>query len=278
MQKIAIQGIETSFHDVAAKKYFGDDIELDECMSFTDLCESLQADHSNFAVMAIENSIAGSLLQNYGLLQEYNFHIIGEVYLRIEMNLMALPGQKLEDITTVQSHPIAIRQCSKYLQRLKKTTLLEKEDTAACAKEIAEKNIKGFAAVANIAAAKKFGLNVLAKNIETNTNNFTRFVVLGKIPDESSSNNKATLMFSLNHEQGSLATVLNHFAKHQVNLTKIQSVPIVGLPYKYNFHVDVEWKDYKNFLSAKIDIVSVTDNFEVLGEYKHGDFDSVKNV
>jgi prephenate dehydratase len=278
MQKIAIQGIETSFHDVAAKKHFGNDIKLDECMSFTDLCESLHTDNSKYAVMAIENSIAGSLLQNYGLLQDYNFHIIGEVYLRIEMNLMALPGQKLEDITTIQSHPIAIRQCSKYLQQLKNTTLLEKEDTAACAQEIAKKNMKGFAAVANIAAAKKFGLNVLAENIETNTNNFTRFVVLGKSPTESTSNNKATLMFSLNHEQGSLAAVLNLFALHNVNLTKIQSVPIIGHPYKYNFHVDVEWKDYQEYLTAKVNVVSITENFQVLGEYKHGDFEAVKNA
>ncbi|MFT6716434.1 MAG: prephenate dehydratase [Saprospiraceae bacterium] len=278
MPKIAIQGIETSFHDVAAKKYFGEHIELDECMSFTKLCESLKSNGSDFAVMAIENSIAGSLLQNYGLLQEYNFHIIGEVFLRIEMNLMSLPGQKLDDIKTVQSHPIAIRQCSKYLQRLTGATLLEKEDTAACAQEIAEKQLEGFAAVANIAAAAKFGLNVLAKNIETNKNNFTRFVVLGKSANENKKNNKATLMFSLNHEQGSLAAVLNLFTEHKINLTKIQSVPIVGLPYKYNFHVDIEWSAYDNFQSIKKSIVSLTENFQVLGEYTHGDFDSIKNT
>ena len=278
MQKIATQGIETSFHDVAAKKHFGENIMLDECMSFTELCESLHTNKSDFAVMAIENSIAGSLLQNYGLLQEYNFYIIGEVYLRIEMNLMALPDQQLNDIKTVQSHPIAIRQCSKYLQQLKGATLLEKEDTAACAQEIVEKKLTGYAAVANIAAAKKFGLNVLASNIETNKNNFTRFVVLGKESAESLKNNKASLMFSLNHQEGSLATVLNLFTKHFINLTKIQSVPIVGLPYKYNFHVDVEWNEYQNFQSAKKDIQEITENFQILGEYMHGDFDAIKNT
>jgi len=277
MLKIAIQGIETSFHDVAAKKHFGNDIKLDECMSFTDLCESLENDRCDYAVMAIENSIAGSLLQNYGLLQEYNFKIIGEVYLRIEMAMMALPGQQISDIKTVQSHPIAIRQCSKYLNALKNTTLLEKEDTAACAQEISKKKLIGYAAVANIAAAEKFGLKVLASNIETNKNNFTRFVVLGKAAAQSSANKKASLMFSLDHEQGSLAGVLNLFVEHQINLTKIQSVPIVGSPYKYNFHVDVEWTDYNSFQLAKKNIVSITENFLVLGEYTHGDFDSIKN-
>jgi prephenate dehydratase len=277
MLKIAIQGIETSFHDVAAKKYFGNEIILDECMSFTDLCESLENDRSDYAVMAIENSIAGSLLQNYGLLQEYNFNIIGEVYLRIEMALMALPGEQVSNIKTVQSHPIAIRQCSKYLNALENTTLLEKEDTAACAQEISEKRLIGYAAVANVAAAKKFGLNVLANNIETNKNNFTRFVVLGKCSTENSTNNKASLMFSLNHEQGSLAGVLNLFVDYKINLTKIQSVPIVGSPYKYNFHVDVEWNDYTSFQFAKKNIISITENFLVLGEYTHGDFDSIKN-
>ena len=137
--------------------------------------------------------------------------------------------------------------------------------------------MKGYAAVANIAAATKFGLEVLAKNIETNKNNFTRFVVLGKSATLNPSNNKATLMFSLDHEQGSLASVLNLFAKHRINLTKIQSVPIVGLPYKYNFHVDVEWKDYQDFLSAKTEILLITENFQVIGEYAHGDFDAVKD-
>lgn len=278
MRKIAIQGIETSFHDVAAKKYFGTDISLDECMSFTELCESLHTDKTDFAVMAIENSIAGSLLQNYGLLQDYHFQIIGEVYLRIEMNLMALPGQKISEIKTVQSHPIAIRQCSKYLHSLNNAKLIEKEDTAACAEEIAEHKLQGVAAVANIEAAKKFGLDILASNIETNKNNFTRFVILGKNLDQSDQNNKATLMFSLSHEKGSLANVLNSFAAQNINLTKIQSVPIVGLPYKYNFHVDITWEKYSDFTQAKTELKKMTENLVVLGEYERGDFESVKNT
>jgi prephenate dehydratase len=278
MLKIAIQGIETSFHEVAAKKYFGENITSDECWTFTELCESLNSGKSDFAVMAIENSIAGSLLQNYGLLQDYHFYILGEVFLRIEMNLMALPGTKLEEISVVQSHPIAIRQCMQFLQNLPNIKILEKEDTAACAKEIAELNLKGYAAIANKAAAPRFGLEILASNIETNKNNFTRFMVLGKKPLESDKNNKATLFFNLPHDPGSLAKVLNLFAEHNINLTKIQSVPIVGLPYKYNFHVDIEWQNYSDYQKAKKAILPFIVNLSILGEYQKGDFDSIRNI
>ena len=278
MLKIAIQGIATSFHEVAAKKHFGNDITTDECWTFTELCESLNSGKSDFAIMAIENSIAGSLLQNYGLLQDYNFYIIGEVFLRIELNFMALPGTKLNELTVVQSHPIAIRQCTKYLNDLPNIKILEKEDTAGCAKEISDLNLKGYAAIANKAAAPKFGLEILASNIETNKNNFTRFVVLGKKPNENSNNNKATLFFNLPHDPGSLAKILNIFAEHNINLTKIQSVPIVGLPYKYNFHVDIEWKNYQDYQNAKKAILPFIVNLSILGEYEHGDFNSIKNI
>ncbi len=269
MLKIAIQGIETSFHEVAAKKHFGENITTHNCWTFTELCESLANDKSDFAVMAIENSIAGSLLQNYGLLQDYNFSIIGEVYLRIEMNLMALPGQSINDISTVQSHPIALRQCSKYLNSLSNTKLIEREDTAGSAKEIAANNLKGYAAVANIAAAKRFGLDVLKTNIETNKNNFTRFVILSKKPVSSENNNKATVFLSLPHDPGSLAKVLTIFSSNNINLTKIQSVPIVGKPYNYNFHLDIIWDNYKDFTSVKNAVSKLTTSFFVLGEYKH---------
>lgn len=278
MLKIAIQGIETSFHEVAAKKHFGENITSDECWTFNELCESLNNGKSDFAVMAIENSIAGSLLQNYGLLQDYNFFIIGEIFLRIEMNLMALPGTKLEEISVVQSHPIAIRQCMNYLQKLPNIKILEKEDTAACAKEIAELNLKGYAAIANKAAAPRFGLEILASNIETNKNNFTRFMVLGKKGLADEKNNKATLFFNLPHDPGSLAKVLNVFAANNINLTKIQSVPIIGKPYKYNFHVDVEWDQYNDYQKAKKDMLPLVVNLSILGEYQKGDFESIKNM
>lgn len=278
MLNIAIQGIETSFHEVAAKKFFGQEITTDKCWTFTELCESLKKGKSDFAVMAIENSIAGSLLQNYGLLQEYDFHIIGEVYLRIEMQLMALPGQSLSDITTVQSHPIAIRQCSQYLNGLGAVKIYEKEDTAACAKEIAEQQLMNYAAVANKAAAELFGLKILAENIETNKNNFTRFVVLGKKAVKKQENNKATIFFNLKHDPGSLAKVLGVFAQNNINLSKIQSVPIVGKPYKYNFHIDIAWNNYNNYLEASKQVIEIAEEYSTLGEYQQGDFDQIKNL
>lgn len=277
MLKIAIQGIETSFHEVAAKKFFGENITSDECMTFTDLCESLEKGRSDYAVMAIENAIAGSLLQNYGLLQDYHFYIIGEVYLRIEMNLMALPGTQLGDLVVVQSHPIAIRQCTQYLLQLPNAKLVEKEDTALCAKEIAEQKLVGYAAIANKAAAPRFGLEILASGIETNKNNFTRFVVLSKTKIESEKNNKATLFFNLPHDPGSLAKVLNILAEYDINLTKIQSVPIVGRPYKYNFHLDITWKDYSKYQNAKEAMLPFVLNLSILGEYVQGDFEAIKN-
>lgn len=270
-KKIAIQGIEASFHEVAAYKYFGNEIETVQCLSFQDLCDSLKNGTSDYAVMAIENSIAGSLLQNYGLLQEFNFKIIGEVYLRIVMNLMALPGTKLEDIKIAQSHPIAIRQSSHFLNALPGVHLEEKEDTALCAKEIAEKKLKNVAAVASAAAAEAFGLEILAESIETNKKNFTRFLILSRENEESEINNKATLFFQLPHDPGALAKILNILAAYSINLTKIQSVPIVGKPYEYNFHVDMEWEVYSNFKKALKKIEDIAVNLQILGLYEKGE-------
>lgn len=269
-KKIAIQGIESSFHEEAAYKYFGKEIETVKCLSFQDLCESLKSGESDFAVMAIENSIAGSLLQNYTLLQEYNFSILGEVYLRIKMNLMALPGTKLGDLNVAQSHPIAIRQCSQFLKGLDNVLLEEKEDTAICAKHIAENKTEGVAAVASESAAEIFGLEILAKGIETNKKNFTRFLILSNEPELSESDTKATLFFQLPHDPGALAKILNILAAYSINLTKIQSVPIVGMPYEYNFHVDMEWELYSSFKKALTVIEGIAVNLQILGEYKKG--------
>ena len=269
-KKIAIQGIESSFHEEAAYKYFGKDIETVKCLSFQDLCESLKNGESDFAIMAIENSIAGSLLQNYTLLQEYSFNIIGEIFIRIKMNLMALPGTKIEDIKVAQSHPIAIRQCSRFLTGLKGVLLEEKEDTAICAKNIAKHKLANVAAVASASAAEIFGLEILAKSIETNKKNFTRFIILSKTPEKDELRNKATLFFQLPHDPGALAKILNILAAYSINLTKIQSVPIVGKPYEYNFHVDMIWESYTNFQKAITTIEGIAVNLEILGEYKKG--------
>jgi prephenate dehydratase len=267
--KVAIQGIAASFHEVAALTYFKDQaIETVECLSFHQLCESLKNGSSDYAVMAIENSIAGSILQNYFLLQEYHFTIIGELYLPIRMNLLALPGTKLSDIKTVESHPMAIRQCSEFLNGLIGVEIRESDDTALSAKRVKEFKLKNTAAIANEFAAKKFGLEIIEKRIETNKKNFTRFLLLSKKVDKTIESNKATLRFEVSNEVGSLADALMTFKNHDINLSKIQSIPIIGKPNEYSIHIDVEWKRRKQYDTAMKEVIRQVKNLNVLGEYK----------
>ena len=268
--KIAIQGIATSFHEVAAMTYFNEPIETVECLSFHALCESLKNGTSDFAVMAIENSIAGSILPNYFLLQEYHFSIIGEVYLPIHMHLLVLPGVKLSDIKTIESHPMAIRQCSDFLHRLNGVDIRESDDTALSAQHVKEKNLKNTAAIANEYAAKKFGLEILEKRIETHKKNFTRFLILTKRANGKAEGNKASLSFEVANEVGSLADALITFKNCKLNLSKIQSIPIIGKPNEYSIHIDVEWKKRKNYDDAIQQVLRQVKNLNILGEYKKG--------
>jgi prephenate dehydratase len=266
--KIAIQGIAASFHEVAALTYFGEGIETVECLTFYDLCEALKHNRADNAVMAIENSIAGSILPNYFLLQEYHFQIIGEIYLPIHMNLLALPGTKLEQIKTIESHPMAIRQCSDFLHRLHGVEIRESDDTALSAKRVAEKKLKGVAAIANEFAAKKFGLEIIEKRIETHKKNFTRFLILSRSNGSPADSNKASISFEVANEVGSLAEALMTFKTNSINLTKIQSIPVVGKPSEYSIHVDLEWKSRKKYESAMRVVMRQVRNLNVLGEYK----------
>lgn len=266
--KIAIQGITASFHEVAAMSYFKDPIETVECLSFHQLCESLKNGDSDYAVMAIENSIAGSILPNYFLLQSYHFSIIGELYLPIHMHLLALPGVKLDQIRTIESHPMAIRQCTDFLQSLKGVEILESDDTALSAKRVSELKLGETAAIANEFAAKKFGLQVLEKRIETNKKNFTRFLILAPRSQSSDESNKASLCFEVANEVGSLADALMTFKNHSINLTKIQSIPIIGKPNEYSIHIDVEWKKRKGYDDAMRQVLRQVKNLNVLGEYR----------
>lgn len=266
--KVAIQGIATSFHEVAAMTYFQEPIETVECLSFHALCESLKTGESDFAVMAIENSIAGSILPNYFLLQEYHFSIIGEVYLPIHMHLLALPGVKLNEIRSIESHPMAIRQCNDFLFRLKNVEVRESDDTAVSAKKVKEKKLTDTAAIANEYAAKKFGLQILEKRIETHKKNFTRFLILTKGIHVIKESNKASLCFEVANEVGSLAEALMTLKSNQINLSKIQSIPIVGKPSEYSIHIDVEWKRRKNYDDAIKQVLRQVRNLNVLGEYK----------
>jgi prephenate dehydratase len=266
--KVAIQGIATSFHEVAAQTYFGDSIESVECLSFHALCESLKKEESDFAVMAIENSIAGSILPNYFLLQEYHFSIIGEVYLPIHMHLLVLPGVTLNDVKCIESHPMAIRQCNDFLFRLRNVEIRESDDTAVSARKVKENKLTNTAAIANEHAAKKFGLQILEKRIETNKKNFTRFLILAKGRQTAHDSNKASLCFEVANEVGSLAEALMTLKNNLINLTKIQSIPIVGKPSEYSIHIDVEWKKRKNYDTAIQEILRQVRNLNVLGEYK----------
>ena len=268
--RIAIQGIATSFHEVAAMTYFTEPIDTVECLSFHALCESLKNGECDFAVMAIENSIAGSILPNYFLLQEYHFSIIGEVYLPIHMHLLALPGVKLAGIKNIESHPMAIRQCSDFLHRLKGVDIRESDDTALSAKRVKEQNLKTTAAIANEYAAKKFGLEILEKRIETHKKNFTRFLILTKRANAKLESNKASISFEVANEVGSLADALITFKDFQLNLSKIQSIPIIGKPSEYSIHIDVEWKKRKSYDEAIRQVLRQVKNLNILGEYKKG--------
>jgi prephenate dehydratase len=268
--KIAIQGIAASFHEVAALTYFGQSIETIECLSFYDLCEALKNERADYAVMAIENSIAGSILPNYFLLQEYHFQIIGELYIPIHMHLLALPGTKIEQLKTIESHPMAIRQCSDYLHRLDGVEIRESDDTALSAKKIGDKKLKGVAAIANEFAAKRFGLEILEKRIETHKKNFTRFLILSRRNGTPDGADKASISFEVANEVGSLADALMTFKANSINLTKIQSIPVIGKPSEYSIHVDLEWKSRKKYDVAMRAVMRQVRNLNVLGEYKKG--------
>ena len=267
---VAIQGIAASFHEMAAINYFGEPIDTIECLTFHALCENLKSGKADFAVMAIENSIAGSILPNYFLLQDYHFSIVGELYLPIHMHLLALPGVKLNDIKTIESHPMAIRQCSEYLHALNGVEIRESDDTALSAKRVSELKLKNTAAIANEAAAKRFGLEILEKRIETHKKNFTRFLVLTKRSNGQIDSNKASICFEVANEVGSLADALMTLKNNSINLTKIQSIPIIGRPSEYSIHVDVEWKKRKNYDVAMQQVLRQVKNLNVLGEYKKG--------
>jgi prephenate dehydratase len=266
---VAIQGIATSFHEVAALSYFTEPISTIECLSFHNLCERLKSGEADYAVMAIENSIAGSILQNYFLLQEYHFSIVGELYLPIHMHLLVLPGTKIADIRSIESHPMAIRQCAEFLNSLNGVEIRESDDTALSAKRVKELKLKNTAAIANEYAAKRFGLEILEKRIETHKKNFTRFLVLTKRSNgKVEANNKASLCFEVANEVGSLADALMTFKNNSINLTKIQSIPIIGRPTEYSIHIDVEWRRRRNYEEAMHKVLQQVKNLNVLGEYK----------
>lgn len=268
--RIAIQGFEGSFHQVAARQFFGDDVQVLPCATFRDVIKTAGSKkESEGAVMAIENSIAGSILPNYTLLQKSGLTIVGEVYLPIKQHLLVNPGVKLEDIREVHSHPIAILQCMQYLEKYN-WKLIETEDTALSAKHIHQHKSKTIAGIAGKLAADLFNLDIAAANIHTMKNNYTRFLVLQREAISVEGANKASVNFHTNHSQGSLAKVLTHIAAHNINLSKLQSFPIPGTNFKYSFHADMEFQSLDSFNSAIKAITPLTEEVKIYGVYRNG--------
>lgn len=276
--RIGIQGVRASFHDMAARKVFKDqEIDLVECATFRRLCEALRSAETDFNMMAIENSIAGSILPNYLLLEQFQARVVGEVYLRIEMNLMALGGQKISDLHSVQSHPMALVQCEEFLFRHPHLKIIEAADTAESAKTIRERGLKGQGAIASRLAAEVYGLELLETGIETNKRNYTRFLVVsrGERHRPSAVPNKASLRFEAAHRPGSLLSILSILSAHGINMTKLQSVPILGRPYEYSFHVDLEWENHEAYRRALREIELASINLILFGEYARDERPSV---
>ena len=276
--RVAIQGIRASFHEEAAFLHFGEDIQTIECNSFKQTFEALQNRDADYVVMAIENSIAGSILPNYSLMMSYNFPVVGEVYLPIQLHLLALPGVKFEDIKYVTSHPIAIRQCVDFFDEYPHLKVVESSDTAACAKRIRDEELTDTVAIANTLAAKLYQLDIMERRIESNKKNFTRFLILTQHENvEKKDNDKASLCFQVSNQVGALAKVLQIFAEQNINMSKIQSMPVLGKRNEYNFYVDVEWDNSKQYDTAIRQVLKYTHNFNILGEYKRHEDEYVQN-
>ncbi len=276
MKRIAIQGIKGSFHDMAAHYYFeGEDIELICCSTFENVFATVKNDCTVLGMAAIENTIAGSLLHNYELLCDSGLTIVGEHKLRISHSLLCLPDDNLEDITEVNSHPVALMQCRDFLARHPHLKVVEGEDTAGSAETISREQLHGHAAICSKFAAQLYDMKVLKEGIETNKHNFTRFLVFSQ-PQRANllrdirRTNKASLVFTLPHEEGSLSQVLSILSFYKLNLTKIQSLPLVGKEWQYKFYVDLGFDDYTRYSQSIDAITPLTQELKILGEYKDG--------
>ena len=270
---VSIQGYEGSFHQMAAETYFGDGVKVIPCATFRDVIKIAEDKKlSNGGVMAIENSIAGSILPNYTLLQNnQTLKITGEIYLPIAQHLMVNPGVRLDDINEVHSHHMAIQQCMEYLGK-RHWKLVETEDTALSAKHVFQRKSKHIAAVASRLAADMFGLEIVAENIHTQKSNYTRFLILERIEETEpvSNANKASINFITDHTKGSLAKVLTLIASEGINLSKLQSMPIAGTNFKYSFHADLEFDSLLQFNKVLKVIDQFTEQVKVFGIYRNG--------
>lgn len=271
---IAIQGGYGAFHEIAAHHFFkNEEINILPRNTFRDMVTSLKDKRCDFGIMAIENSLAGSILPNYNLIINGKMHITGEIYLRIKQNLVALPGVTIGDLKEVYSHPMAILQCQDFFDSYPGIRVIESIDTALSAKEISEKKLKDTGAISSQMAADKYGLEVVARGIETNKMNYTRFLILAengiKIPEEEV--NKASIFFTVAHKFGSLSKILSILSYYEINLAKIQSMPIPGKDWEYKFYVDVEINNFEMYRKSLEAIRPFTPSLGILGEYRKGE-------
>jgi len=271
IKTVAIQGVKGSFHHIVSQDYFGEQTAVNECLSFDETVEALLSGKTEAAIMALENSIAGSIIPNYALIDANNLHIVGEHYLDIQHNLMALPNQTIQDVKEVYSHPMALLQCKAFFKNYPHIKLVEDKDTAEVAQRISQGKIKGIAAIASSLAASIFKLDILAESIQTIKHNETRFAIVRQNNSEipKTEINKASIKFELDHKRGSLAAILNVMSDCKLNLTKIQSLPKIETPWLYAFFVDVTFDSYKDFEKVKTIIEIMATHFKVLGEYKN---------
>lgn len=274
VKRIAIQGEVGSFHDITAHRYFeGEQMQIICCSTFEDVFANMKQDPTVIGIMAIENTIAGSLLHNYDLLRQSGMTVVGEYKTHISHCLCALPGTGIGDIKEVHSHPVALAQCQKYLSKHPKAKIVEDEDTAGAAKRIAENDMQGVAALCHADAARLYGLDVLEDHVEDNPHNFTRFLVMTDTRKADflralNETNKASIVFSLPHEEGSLSQVLSILSFYRINLTKIQSLPIIGREWEYMFYVDVTYDDLIRYRQSLDAITPLIRDLTILGEYK----------
>jgi len=272
-KKIAIQGGYGAFHEIAAHHYFeNEEIEILPRNTFRDMVFTLKDRQCDYGIMAIENSLAGSIIPNYNLIINSNMHVNGEIYLRIKQNLVALQGVKITELKEVYSHPMAILQCQNFFDKYPDIRLIESMDTALSAGDIAEKGARDTGAISSRIAAEKYGLDIVAESIETNKKNYTRFLILAEngiiIPPEEV--NKASIFFTVAHKFGSLSKILSILSYYEINLAKIQSMPIPGKDWEYMFFVDVEINDYDMYKKSLEAIGPFTPSLGILGEYRKG--------
>jgi len=270
-KRVGIQGIEGSFHYIVSQTYFEEVVEVQPYRSFGEVVDSLMSKHTDMAVMALENSIAGSIIPNYAHIDDQDLYITGEYFLEIQHNLMALRGQNISDIKEVFSHPMALLQCKAFFKQYPHIKLIEDTDTAEVAKRICEGKIMGVAAIASLEAAHLFDLDILAESIQTIKHNETRFVIVERVSDliNTKSVNKASVKFLLDHKRGSLAAMLNVMSDCNLNLTKIQSLPKIDTPWKYAFFVDITFEVYSDYEKGKAIMKIMAEEFKILGEYKN---------